>query len=159
MQTFSNMRRNSINHIALNPTYILFAIAIVYGSVSSIFYYLTPLIGLSFYFLAEHFEDEDYYVPNLLILIYVSYVEINRGLFLFSFFVFFLLFYRLSIRLIRESIHCKWCQPLLYITVGYFGYYLFNLFLAHIFNLETYSIGWGYIVFILTDIMLALILL
>ncbi len=153
------MRRNSINYRVVNPTYILFILALIYGLVSSIYYYLTPLIGLSFYYLIEHFDDEEYYLPNFLIFIYISYIEINRGLFLFSFVIFFFIFYQLTMKLIKESIICKWCQTVLYITLTYLGYYFFNLFLANTFGLEVPSIGWAYVVFIITDIFLAMIFL
>jgi len=159
MQTFSNMRRNSFNYRVVNPTYILFVLALIYGLFSSMFYYLTPLIGLSFYYLMEHFEDEDYYLQTVFIFIYISFVEINRGLFLFSFILFFMVFYRITLKVIKESIVCKWCLPILYVTIGYIGYYLFNLFISNIFNLEAPTIGFGYLVFILTDIFLVYILL
>ena len=159
MQTFSNMRRDSINYSVVNPTYILFGIAMFYGVLSPIFYFLTPLIGLSFYYLSEHFEDEDRQIETLFIFIYITFMEINRGLFLFSFLLFFMLFYKIVIRTIKESIHCKWCQPLLFITLGYLGYYIFHLFLSTIFNFDAPDLGWGYLVFILTDIVLAFILL
>jgi hypothetical protein len=153
------MRRDSINYSIVNPSYILFGIAMLYSILSPIFYFTTPLIGLSFYYLSEHFEDEDNQLENLLIFIYIAFVEINRGLFLFSFLLFFLLFHRLGLSLIKESIVCKWCLPAIYITLGYLGYYLFNLFISNIFNFEAPVISWGHFIFILTDIILAFILL
>jgi len=159
MQTFPNMRRNSVNLRAVNPTYIFFALAMIYGLIAPIFYYLTPLIGLCVYYLFEHFEDEDYYLENLFIFIYMAFIEINYGFFLFSFLMFFLLFYRGILKIVKESIECKGCLPILYIIFGYVGYFLFNLFLSNIFNLERPDIGWAYLVFILTDIFLAFLLL
>ncbi|HIP59250.1 MAG TPA: hypothetical protein EYH01_02340, partial [Campylobacterales bacterium] len=125
------MRRDSINYSVVNPTYILFGIAMVYGVLSPIFFYLTPLIGLSFYYLSEHFEEEERQLENLLIFIYIAFIEINRGLFLFSFLLFFLIFYKIVLKTIKESIVCKWCLPMIYITMGYLGYYLFTLFLSN----------------------------
>lgn len=159
MQTFSNMRRNSFNHSAVNPTYIYFALAMIYGSISTIFYYFTPLIGLGFYYLINNFERDDRYLENLFIFIYITFVEINYGLFLFSFLIFFLLFHRLVLVAIKEKIICKWCLPIVYVTLGYIGYYLFNLFLSTVFNFEAPAIGWVYLVFIVTDIALVFLLL
>jgi len=153
------MRRNSFNYRVINPTYILFVLALIYGLFSSMFYYLTPLIGVGFYYLMEHFEEEDHYLENLFIFIYISFIEINRGLFLFSFILFFILIYRFTLKVIKETIVCKWCLPIIYITFGYLGYYLFNLFISYIFNLEAPAIGLGYLVYIITDIFLAYILL
>ncbi len=159
MQTLSNMRRNSLNYTAVNPTYIYFALAIVYGVFSSIFYYATPLIGFCFYYLLNNYHKDDRWLENLFIFIYMIFIEINYGLFLFSFLVFFLLFHRLFLVVIKESIVCKWCLPILYVTLGYVGYYLFNLFLSFILNIDAPVIGLGYIVFILTDICLVFLLL
>lgn len=147
------------NRSIVNPSYILFGVAMLYGVLSPMFYYLTPLIGLTFYYLSEHFEEEEHQLENLLIFIYIAFMEINRGLFLFSFLLFFMIFYKIVVRTIKESIVCKWCQPLLFITIGYLGYYLFNLFLSTVFNFEAPVIGWGYLVFILTDLILVFILL
>ncbi len=153
------MRRNSINIRAINPSYILLVLAVIYASIVPMFYYLTPLIGFSFYYLLEHFEDEDYYLKNSVVFIYMILVEINYGFFLFSFLILFLLSYRVILRVVKESIFCKWCLPMLYVILGYIGYYLFNLFLSNIFNLEMPSIGWGYLVFIVVDIVLVFLLL
>jgi hypothetical protein len=153
------MRRNSFNYRVVNPTYILFGIALLYGILSPMFYYASPLFGLAFYFLSMHFEDEDYYLSNLLIFVYIVLVEINRGLFLFSFLLFFLLTYNLAIRAIKESLICKWCVQVIFVIFGYVGYYIVNLFLSNIFNFESISLSWSYLVFILTDIFLVFVLL
>ncbi len=153
------MRRNSFNHSAINPTYIYFTIAIIYGLFSSLFYYATPLIGFCFYYLLNNYGRDDRWLENLLVFIYIAFIEINYGLFVFSFLVFFLIFHRLFLLIIKESIICKWCLPILYVTLGYIGYFLFNLFLCNILNIQTPEIGIGHIVFIVTDIVLVFILL
>ncbi len=153
------MRRNSFNHSAVNPTYIYFVIAIIYGLFSSIFYYLTPLIGFCFYYLLNNYGRDDRWLENLFVFIYIAFIEINYGLFLFSFLVFFLIFHRLFLLIIKESIVCKWCLPILYVTLGYVGYFLFNLFLCNILNIEAPEIGIEHIVFIVTDIVLVFLLL
>ena len=152
------MRRNSFNHRVVNPTYILFGIALLYGVLSPMFYYASPLLGLAFYYLSIHFEDEDYYLENLFIFIYITIIEIDRGLFLFSFLLFFLISYNLS-KAVKESIICKWCVQVIFVIFGYAGYYLTNIFLSNIFNFESISLDWNYLIFILTDIFLVFVLL
>ncbi len=153
------MRRNSFNYRIVNPTYIIFALAMIYGLFSTTSYYLTPLIGLSFYYLIEHFHEKENWLENVLIFIYITFIEINSGFFLLSFLLFFLIFYKIALKMIKELVVCKWCQPILFITFGYIGYYLFNLLLCNIFNLDIPAIGWGYLIFILTDTLLAFTLL
>ncbi len=153
------MRRNSFNNRAINPLYILFALSLVYALFSTMFYYLTPLIGVSFYYLIENFDKEYYEIDSFFIFVYVSFMEINNGLFVFSFIAFFLIFHKFILSYIKEIIECNWCLPIIYIFIGYIGYYIFNIFISDIFNLENPDITFAYLVFILSDIILVYTLL
>jgi hypothetical protein len=150
------MRRNSFNNqLIINPIYILFVIAMIYAIFTPLYYYLTPLIGLAFYYLIEYFDKEYYEIDTYLIFIYVTFVELYNGLFVFSFIIFFLIFHKYIYQYIKEIIVCNWCLPIIYITIGYIGYYLFNLFLLNLFNLDSFSMSYNYLVFIITDIVLS----
>jgi hypothetical protein len=118
------------------------------------FYFATPLIGISFYYLSENYDKEYYDIDTYLIFIYISFMEINHGLFLFSFIIFFLIFHRFFLAYIAEAIVCHWCLPIIYVTIGYIGYFLFNLFIANIFNTQSPDISVAYLVYIITDIIL-----
>ncbi len=159
MQTFSYMRRDSINYTTINSAYILFGFAILYAIISPIFYFLTPLLGFCFYYLAINFEDEDKKLENILIIIYVTFVELNYGLFVFSFLLFFALVYNLILKPLKESIIDRWILKVVFVLIAYLGYFLFNHFIGYIFNFQTQDIGWGYLVFIVSDIFLVFLLL
>jgi len=153
------MRRDSVNYTTINSAYILFGFAILYAIISPMFYFLTPLIGFCFYYLAMNFENEDRKLENILILLYITFVELNYGLFIFSFLLFFLLMYNLVLKPLKESIIDRWILKIIFILIAYFGYYIFNHFLGNIFNFQTQGISWGYLVFIASDLFLVFLLL
>lgn len=157
MQTFSYMRRNSFDKRDINP-FLLFIIAIVYESLTSIYIYFTPLLGVIFYYLLEHMEEDENFLKEGLMLLYISYFEIDKGLFLFSFLIFFVLFYNFAAKPITHAIHCEKCKIVLYVGLGYFGYFILNLFLAQVFNQSIPSFGIEYVIYIITDIILVFLL-
>jgi len=158
MQTLSNMRRNSTYNSTLTP-YLLFILAIIYESLASMTLYLSPLLGLGFYYIISYIHDEARYRDFFLIILYALYVEIDRNMILLSFLFFTLIFYKLLFESLKKYIHCQACLVVIYITIGYIGYFLFNLFLAYIFNINLPLFSLNYLIFIMTDIFLALVLL
>ena len=157
MQTLSNMRRNSTYHQTLTP-YLLFFIAIVYESLASITLFLTPLLGVGFYYIIQHIHDETRYRDFILIFAYALYVEIDRNMLLLSFVFFTIIFYKLLFSSFKKYIHCQLCLVVSYVSIGYLGYYLFNLFFSYLFNIPMPLFSWYYFLFILSDILILLVL-
>jgi len=147
------MRRDRSDHRYLKAL-LLFGAGIVYEPVAMISGYLTPLIGFWFYFLLRHIDNSDYRIRNLLIFLYLLYVEIDRGFIPFSFLLLFFWFYTLFYRFFEETVICKPCLIILYISIGYLGYYLWNLFLASLLHLPLPDFGLTYLLYILSDILL-----
>jgi len=152
------MRRNSTHHHPLTP-YLFFIAAVLYESLASMTLFMSPLLGVGFYYIIHHIYDEKRYSHFVLIFIYALYVEFDRGLIPLSFLLFTLIFYKLLFGSIKRHLHCQVCLVFLYITIGYLGYYLFNLFLAYLFNITLPHFGIAYLYFIVTDIFLTLVLL
>ncbi len=158
MQTLSNMRRNSTYHRTLTP-YIIFVVAIIYESLASMTLYMSPLLGVGFYYIVQHIYDERRYRDFILIFLYAVYVEIDRGLVPLSFLFFTLIFYKFLFHSFKEYVHCQNCLILLYVTIGYLGYFLFNLFLTYIFNMPLAEFSGNYLLYILTDILIIAVFL
>jgi len=158
MQTFPNMRRNSTYHRTLTP-YLIFVAALIYESVASMTLFMSPLLGVGFYYIIQHINDETRYRDFILIFAYALYVEIDRGMVLLSFFFFTIIFYILLFRSFKQYVHCQNCLVIAYVTIGYLGYFLFNLFLTYIFNMPLTLFSLNYFIFILTDILFILVLL
>jgi hypothetical protein len=158
MQTFSYMRRNSSNYSTLTVV-ILFIIAVIYESISCIYPYFTPLLGIGFYYIVNNFHNEAKWTTILFIFLYSIYFEIDRGMFIFSYIIFFMLFYYFILSSIKESLSCKSCLVFIYVIVGYLGYYIMNLFLSYLFNMPLPQFSPLYFLFIISDIILVFALL
>ena len=158
MQTFSYMRRNSSDYKILT-TLFYFVVAIFYALVSSFYLLATPLIGLSFYYIITHIDNPKSYYKIALIMIFSLVMEINRGLIPFSFIALVFILNYLSIRSFLHFIYSKNLLLLIYITIGYISYYLLNLFLSFIFDLPLPHFGMEYIYYILSDLVIAAVML
>ncbi len=158
MQAFSYMRRSRFN---LRPllTLLLFGAALVYESLGTRYLYLTPLLGVGFYYWRMHYRDKKDYFPIALFFLYTLYFEIDRQMFLFSFIVLALIYHHAVVRQLEISINCSLCIKLIYVLYAYGGYYLLNLFLAFVFNLPLPRFDILYLIYMLTDLMILVIVL
>jgi hypothetical protein len=152
------MRRNSTYHRTVVP-FLLFLGALLYEALASSSLFLSPLLGVGFYYIIHHIYDEYRYIDFILIFIYALFVEINRGMIPLSFLFFTLIFYKLLFRSFKKYIHCQICLILAYVTIGYLGYFLFNLFLAYLLNITLPIFSTNYFIYILTDIFITLVFL
>lgn len=159
MQTFSNMRRNSLNLRGVITPLFIFFIAIIYQSLSSIYIFLTPLLGLCFYYLYINFDNYEKSFEKFLVVLYLLYFEIDKGFFLGSSIIFFLLLYKLILKPLNSILICQKCLIVSFVAFSYLGYYLLNVVISFIFNLELPSFGLLYFIYIFSDILLVLVLL
>ena len=158
MQTLSHMRRNSTYYQALKGVG-LFLTGLVYASVSSMWIWSSPLLGIAFYYIITHIESKKSYFNIGLLFLYSIFVEIDRALIPFSFVLFIFIFYKVLFESFKKNIYCQNCLVPIYIITGYTGYYLFNLFLSYIFDLQSPVFGINYLYYIITDIILVYIFL
>ena len=156
MQALSYMRRNSTYNKILTPL-LWFVLAIVYANISSFWIYATPLIGVAFYYVITHIDDEKEYFKIALIFLYSVYIEIDRSLIPFSFFLFVILFYKNFFEVFKKNIYCQNCLIVIYVVIGYLGYYGFNLFLSYLFDLTLPKFGINYLYYMLSDIALIMV--
>jgi len=158
MQTLSSMRRNSTYHRIVVPIG-LFILALIYASLSSMTLFLTPLLGVGFYYIITHIDDEKRYFEMFLISLYSLYVEIDRGLVIFSFLIFTLLFYKLIFKSFKKFVYCPTCLVVSYVTIGYLGYFLFNSFALYILDRPLLDFSKEYIYYVVEDIFFILVFL
>jgi hypothetical protein len=158
MQTLSSMRRNSTYHRVVVPIG-LFLLALIYASLSSMTLYLTPLLGVGFYYIITYADDKKRYFELFLISLYSLYVEIDRGLVIFSFLIFTLLFYKFIFRSFKKFLYCPTCLVVSYVTIGYLGYFAFNLFASYVLDKSLPIFSLNYLIYIVSDIMFVLVFL
>ncbi len=156
MQTLSYLRRSRFN---LQPliALLLFCAALVYESEGTRYLYLTPLLGVGFFFWRRHYTRKSSYFYIFLFFLYTIYFEIDREMILFSFLLLAMIYHYFFAQKLETVINCRFCIDIVYILYAYLGYYLLNLFLAFLFNLELLHFSPLYIVYIVTDLFLVVL--
>jgi signal transduction histidine kinase len=147
------MQRNFTNNQPIKII-LLAIILFIYESISSIFTYMSPLAGIIFIYLINNIENKEKYLINSLLLIYLSYFELDRGFFIFSSAILFVIYYNFLHKEISRSIICHNCLNAIYISIYYIGFYTINLLLSFIFGLELPKFDITYILYIITDTIL-----
>ncbi len=157
MQAFSYLRRSRFN---LQPLLILllFIAAIVYETIGSVYLFLTPLLGVGFFFWRRHYEEKRHYFAIALFFLYTLYFEIDRDLILFSFILTALSYHYWLAGWIEYTINSVLVIDLIYVIWAYGGYYLINLFLAFIFNLPLPAFDQYYLLYAITDFVIVVLL-
>ena len=151
------MQRSIINYQPIIPILLLFGL-IVYESIASLYIFLTPLSGLIFLYLVTNIKDKEKIAINIVLFLYLTYVEFDRGLIVFSSLIFFLIYYEFIHRELINSIGCKNCLKVVIIIIYYLGFYIVNVIICLIFDISLPVLDITYIIYIVTDIILVLVL-
>ncbi|MDD3344352.1 MAG: hypothetical protein PHR87_12350 [Sulfurospirillaceae bacterium] len=87
--------------------------------------------------------------------LYLIFYDMNRGFFLFSYIILFMLFYHVARYKIRDFTQCTNCILASYVIIGYFGHYLINCLLAYFSNMPFPYFSSHYFYYISIDSLLA----
>ncbi len=126
---------------------------------TSLYTFLPLFIGVFFAYIVVSFEDEKSRFYIYLSFIYLSIYDLNKGFYLFSSLLLFIIFYNLFVEKIRNFFSCNNCILAVYVTVAYIGHFLLNSFIAYILNQDRVVFSKDYFYYILIDIIFAIILL
>jgi len=128
------MRRSSTDQNYLKLLFI--STALYLGQIMSSLYPLLPsFIGVIFCYVILHFNRrEEHTVPLLLGFVYLSLYDINKGFYLFSYLILFILVYRFAIYRLQNFITCNNCILAIYVIIAYLGHFLLNVFFAYLNN-------------------------
>jgi hypothetical protein len=131
------MRRNSTyqNHLTL----FWLSLWLLLGHSLSALYPLIPsFVGVVFCYLLLHAQDrEKNAIPLLLGFIYVCLYDLNKGFYLFSYVILFILVYQFVVHKVQVTFTCNNCILAVYVSIAYLGHYALNTFLAYLDN-ETF---------------------
>jgi hypothetical protein len=156
MQTFSTVQRNFTNKRALEYLAIFIAFSF-YNSLSTIYAYLPPLIGVIFFYFVKAFKNSDN--PTLILLASMLFIfEVNYGFILFSTIIYFILSYKLFYDFIHHYINCKLCLKLIYVLNAYIGFWLFSYLLNEILWLTPPSFDMDTLFYIIIEFMILAVL-
>ena len=150
------MQRSIINYQPVVPILLLFAL-VIYESITSIYTFLSPLSGVVFLYLVTNIKNKEKIFINVILFLYLVYVEIDRGLVVFSSLILFLIYYEFIHRELVISIGCKNCLKAVIISFYYIGIYLVNLIISLIFDLNLPIMDITYIIYLITDIFVVLV--
>ena len=136
------------------PFYIkaiaLFLLFVVYESMSSIYLFLPPLLGVIFFYFIRALDKQD--IGLLLLVVSLALVyEAEKGYLLLSSLVYFSFIYKFVLPKLRQVIECRSCMHLLYILLAYIGFWLFTLLMQKIFWVELASMDWSVLWYILVE--------
>jgi hypothetical protein len=156
MQAFSGMQRVGTDSRTLIRYLLLLIPLVIYESLSTVYYLLPPLFGVMTALLVAHRAER--YLP--LVLIYLLFFEADHGLFVFSSWIFLLLFFRFVLPVLEENLICRPCILALSVILSYLGYALFMSLIWVVFNLEGLDFNlWLLFYFIAIETMIAVLLL
>jgi len=146
------MQRSITNQgVVKSLSYVVFYI--LYSSLSSIYPFLPPLLGVLFVLFIRAFKRK-----NILSLVLVSFsllvFEANYGELFFSSIFYFYIATKFLLPKIEQSFNCYSCIRIVYVTLAYIGYYLFLMLLSKIFLFPVEHINYYIIYYIVIEFFL-----
>jgi len=151
------MRRSSIDQNYLRFALICLSL-VVYQIISSLYTFLPLFVGVFFSYIVINFEKEQTRIYIYLSFVYLTIYDLDKGFYLFSSLLFFILFYYLFVEKIRNFFTCSNCIVAIYVAVAYIGHFLLNSLIAYILNQDMPVFSEGYFYYIFLDIVLATVL-
>ncbi len=115
-------------------------------------------IGVFFAYIVINFEKEKSRLYVYLSFAYLTIYDLDKGFYLFSSLLFFMLFYYIFVEKIRNFFTCSNCIIAIYVAVAYLGHFLLNSFISYILNQARPVFSEGYFYYIIIDIILAIVL-
>jgi len=126
--------QRSISHQKPLVPFLYIILFIIYGSLSSIYLFLPPLLAVFFVLFSKAMDRKDF-----LLLILISFClllfEANKGYMVFSSIVYFALVYKFILPKIIQNFSCNVCIKISYVLFAYLGYYLYLVLISNIFLL------------------------
>ena len=149
--------QRSISHQKPLVPFLYIILFGIYGSLSSIYLFLPPLLAVLFVLFSNAMKRDD-----LLMLLLVSFClllfEANKGYMLFSTIVYFALVHKFVLPKIIQNFSCNSCIKISYVLLAYLGYYIYLLFVSSIFLLPPPELNYYVIYYIVIEFFLVSLL-
>jgi hypothetical protein len=130
---------------------------ILYSSLGSIYPFLPPLLALLFHIYANAMKREDT-LALFIVFFCLLIFEANYGFFFLSSIIYFYIQYKLFIPKIDQLVSCNICKKIAIIILTYMGYFLFLSLFANVFLLETPSMNYYIVFYIIIEFLIVSIL-
>lgn len=151
------MQRSFTNKNSVKDSVLYIFLFVIYESLSSIYLFLPPLLGLLFILLINAL-DNNRTTAVLLISFCLAIFEADKGYPLFSSIIFLLISYKFILPRFNYNVNCVPCLKFTYIILAYVGYYLFNLMLANIFLMPIPMLSYYIIYYIVIEFLIVSLL-
>ncbi len=149
--------QRSISHQKPLIPFLYIALFAIYGSLSSIYLFLPPLLAVLFVLFSNALKRDD-----LLMLVLVSFClllfEANKGYMLFSTIVYFGLIYKFVLPKIIQNFSCNSCIKISYVLLAYLGYYLYLVLISNIFFLPMPELNFYVLYYVVIEFFLVSLL-
>ena len=127
------------------PFYIkalsLFALYLLYESLSTVYLFLPPLFGVLFFYFIRALDKQEISILLLVTPMLLLY-EADKGYLLFSSLVYFTFVYKFILPKLQQMIECKRCMLFIYVFVAYVGFWAFTLLLQQVLWMELPTLDW-----------------
>lgn len=150
------MQRSITNKKSIAPLVYIVLFAI-YESLSSIYLFLPPLLGVLFVLFVYALEKEDT-ISVMAIAFCLVIFEADKGYILFSSIIYFIIVYKLIMPRLIQRTSCYSCIKISYILLAYLGFFLFNYILSKIFLSPMPTINYYIIYYIIIEFLIVSIL-
>jgi protein-S-isoprenylcysteine O-methyltransferase Ste14 len=150
------MQRSITNQRVVRP-FIYVALFVFYSSLSSIYLFLPPLLGVLFVLFIRAQEREDI-LALVLICFSLLIFEANFGYLFFSSIFYFYVASKFLLPKIEQNFNCYSCVRIMYVLLAYIGYYLFLILLSKIFLLPLPHIDYYIVYYIVIEFFLVSLL-
>lgn len=128
----------------------------LYQIAASVILFLPPLLGFVFVYFLINFRKNGFDKTSLQIAIYLSFIEIVHGIFIFSSIFAFVIFYYYLLEKIFYKFKNRDILIIIFIIFLYIFIYCFNSFLAYVLSLNKIDFSIFYIYYICLESLLAI---
>ena len=128
---------------------------VLYQSLSSIYLFLPPLLGVLFFYFIHALEKEDV-VSLVLIIVLLLVFEAEKDFLLFGTLVYFTFIYRFVIPRLRIMTNCKVCLKVFFLFLAYPGFIMYSYVLNQVLWVETPSFDWHIFYYMFIEFFLVL---
>ena len=129
------MQRSRTNQKSLRDSFLYIILFIIYESLSSIYQFLPPLLGVLFVLLINALNRENT-IGVVVITLCLVIFEAEKGYILFSSVIYLLLAYKFILPKVIQGFNCYSCIKFSYVFIAYVGFLIFNTLFSSIFLVD-----------------------
>jgi len=126
--------QRSLSHQKPLVPFLYIVLFIIYGSLSSIYLFLPPLLAVLFVLFLKAMNRDDFLLLMLISFCLLLF-EANKGYLIFSTIIYFALVYKFVMPKIIQNFSCTSCIRIASVLLAYVGYYIYLIVVSNIFLL------------------------